>query len=335
MSDPRAGPMDPARIRQAAAALKAGYLVVLPTETVYGLGANAMDPEAVARIFEAKGRPADNPLIVHVADLRAAAELADPWPTLAQRLAERFWPGPLTLVVPKASTVPDVTTAGLDTVAVRVPGHPLARELLAIAGVPVAAPSANTSGRPSPTRVEHARDDLGDAVAVYLDGGPTDVGVESTVVDVCGDHPIILRPGGIPREAIEAIAGPTDPSPSQASRSPGIRHRHYAPRTRVHLRAPDQLPGEVARRLAAGETVGVIAGPATAGKLPSDDPHLVLIVPGPRDDAQAWAKELFASLRELDRREVDAILIERPPGEGLGEAILDRLNRAAEGSRDA
>ena len=294
--------MDPARIRQAAAALKAGYLVVLPTETVYGLGANAMDPEAVARIFEAKGRPADNPLIVHVADLRAAAELADPWPTLAQRLAERFWPGPLTLVVPKASAVPDVTT---------------------------------TSGWPSPTRVEHARDDLGDAVAVYLDGGPTDVGVESTVVDVCGDHPIILRPGGIPREAIEAIAGPTDPSPSQASRSPGIRHRHYAPRTRVHLRAPDQLPGEVARRLAAGETVGVIAGPATAGKLPSDDPHLVLIVPGPRDDAQAWAKELFASLRELDRREVDAILIERPPGEGLGEAILDRLNRAAEGSRDA
>jgi len=312
------------QVERAARALREGRLVVFPTETVYGLGADALDPQAVARIFAAKGRPADNPLIVHVADTAAARRLAASWPEAAERLAEAFWPGPLTLVVPKGAHVPDITTGGLDSVALRVPAHPVAHALLAAAGVPVAAPSANVSGRPSPTRVEDARADLGDAVAVYVDGGPTDVGLESTVVDVRGP-PRILRPGGVPREAVEAVVGPLASSRHEdTARSPGTRYRHYAPRARVELVAPGVLVERLETLRAEGHRVAVVASAENAPQGP--DVH----VPGPRADASAWARRLFALLRDLEAGR-DVILVEEPPGEGLGEAVLDRLRRAAAG----
>jgi L-threonylcarbamoyladenylate synthase len=227
-------------LEAAAEALRAGRLVVFPTETVYGLGANALDAQAIARLYAAKGRPADNPLIVHVPDEAAARALAARWPPAAARLAAAFWPGPLTLVVPRGPGIPDATTAGLDSVALRVPAHAMAQRLMRAAGVPVAAPSANRSGRPSPTRVQDARADLGDLVAVYLDGGPTRIGLESTVVDVGQERPVLLRLGGISRAELEAVVGRVDVDTASA-RSPGTRHRHYAPRARVVLAEPDQL----------------------------------------------------------------------------------------------
>jgi L-threonylcarbamoyladenylate synthase len=238
---PPAVPASAAEIARAAEAIRAGRLVVFPTETVYGLGANALDPAAVRRAFAAKGRPADNPLIVHAPDVASARALARSWPETAERLARAFWPGPLTLVLPRDPRVPDATTGGLDSVAIRVPSHPIALALLREARVPIAAPSANRSGRPSPTRVDDARADLGDAVAVYIDGGPAAVGVESTVVSLLGEAPVVLRLGGVPVEAIEEVAGRVEVAgslaPGERPLSPGTKYRHYAPRARVHGRA--------------------------------------------------------------------------------------------------
>jgi len=315
MSAPR-----PEEIRHAADALRRGELVVFPTETVYGVGADALRPDAVARIFAAKGRPADNPLIVHVADEAGARRLTSSWTAQARELAARFWPGPLTLVVPRAPGVPDITTGGLDSVAVRVPSHPVAQALLAEARVPVAAPSANRSGRPSPTRVQDARADLGDAVAVYLDGGPTQVGLESTVVSLLGARPVILRQGAIPREALgDIILGGADP----VARSPGVKYRHYAPRARVVLSNPEGL------RAAAppGLRVAWIAS-AESGLTGPD-----VRVPGSRRDPEAWARALFALLRDLDREGYQAIVVEAIPEEGVGAAVMDRLRKAAEASK--
>lgn len=312
-------------VQRAADALRQGRLVVFPTETVYGLGAHALDAEAVRRIFAAKGRPADNPLIIHVTDAAAAKRLTRHWPEAADRLAEAFWPGPLTLVLPKAEHVPDVTTGGLDSVAVRVPAHPLARRLLEAAGVPVAAPSANRSGRPSPTRVQDARADLGDQVAVYLDGGPTQVGLESTVVDLRGERPAILRPGGVARAAIEAVVGPL--GAGDPARSPGTRYRHYAPRTPVRMVAPEGLAAAVEDALHQGP-VAVIASDENAPP-PGEGLHVEVI--GRRDDVDAWAHGLFALLRDLDDGTYGAILVETPSDHGVGEALLDRLRRAADG----
>lgn len=314
-----------AAVQQAADALRQGRLVVFPTETVYGLGADALDPEAVRGIFAAKRRPADNPLIVHVATTEDAQGLASRWPEAAAKLAKAFWPGPLTLVLPKAPHVPDITTGGLDSVAVRVPAHPVAQSLLAAAGLPVAAPSANLSGRPSPTRIGDARADLGQSVAAYLDGGPTDVGLESTVVDVRAT-PAILRPGGVARHAIEAAIGPL--ATGDAARSPGTRYRHYAPRTPLHLAKPEALAARLETLRSAGR-VAVIAGREHA-PLPASGVHVV--VPGTRSDVGAWAHHIFALLRDLDAGGYDAILVEEPEATGIGEAVLDRLRRAADTS---
>ena len=307
----------PEAIAEAAAALRRGELVAFPTETVYGLGADATNARAVAAIFEAKGRPRFNPLIVHVADTAAAGCLG----TLTahgRRLADAFWPGPLTLVLERQPGCPiaDLATAGLATVAVRVPANPIAQRLFAEAGVPVAAPSANRSGHVSPTTAAHVAADLADRVAMILDGGPTDVGLESTVVDVTGNVPVILRRGGVSREAIAEIMGvPIEVATGHADKpaSPGMLARHYAPATRLRLNAHDVRDGEAL--LAFG-----------ARMPPHNGPVINLSASGDLTEAAA---NLFAALRTLDAARATGIAAMPIPEEGLGEAINDRLRRAA------
>lgn len=309
----------------AAAALRSGQLVVFPTETVYGLGAHALDEQAVRRIFAAKRRPADNPLIVHVPDVDAARKLAASWPAEAERLAAAFWPGPLTLVLPRTPHVPDATTGGLDSVALRVPSHPVAQRLLREAGVPLAAPSANRSGRPSPTRAEDAFADLGEDVALVLDAGPTTVGVESTVVSLLGPTPVLLRPGGVSRERLEAVVGPlAEAAADDARRSPGMRYRHYAPRARLRLASASRLADIVQEEHASGAKVAVVASTESG----QHGPHVR--VPGSRADGDAWARALFALLRDLDAAGYDAIVVEEILEKGVGAAVLNRLRKAAE-----
>jgi L-threonylcarbamoyladenylate synthase len=274
----------PDAVARAADALRRGRLVVFPTETVYGVGAHALDSAAVAKVFAAKGRPPDNPLIVHVADAVSARALVRTWPEPAQRLADAFWPGPLTLVLPRAASVPDVTTGGLDSVAVRVPDHALAQALLRAAKVPVAAPSANRSGRPSPTRIEDARADLGDAVDVYLDGGPCRIGVESTVIALLDGPPRLLRPGGLARGTIERILGPlAEPEAGKRVPSPGARHPHYAPRARVRLVDPASVAEARRQWRSTGARVAVVA--SREAQTPGPD----VFVLGGRDEPEAWA----------------------------------------------
>jgi L-threonylcarbamoyladenylate synthase len=303
----------------AAKVLRQGHLVVFPSETVYGLGANALDPKAVARIYKAKGRPSDNPLIVHVPDLEAARSLSSEWPPLADALAARFWPGPLTLVVPRAPHVPAEVSAGLDSLALRVPDHAGALHLLRACGFPIAAPSANRSGRPSPTRVHDAVKDLGDSVGLFLDGGPCRIGVESTVVSLLG-KPTLLRPGGVPREEIEKVTGPlADAAPDAAgpAPSPGMRHRHYAPDTLLLVVAPGEL--------AAHRGPDTVLVASRESGLSGKD----VVVPGSRTDPAAWACDLFAVLRDLDEGGHRRIVVEAIPEKGLGAAVMDRLRRAA------
>lgn len=307
----------PEAIADAAAALRRGELVAFPTETVYGLGADATNARAVAAIFEAKGRPRFNPLIVHVADAAAAGRLGR-LTAHGRRLADALWPGPLTLVLQRQPVCPiaDLATAGLTTLAVRVPAHPIAQRLLADAGVPIAAPSANRSGHVSPTTAAHVAADLADRVAIILDGGPTAVGLESTVVDVTGETPVILRLGGVSREAIaEVIDAPIEVATGDADKpaSPGMLARHYAPATRLRLNARDVHEGEAL--LAFGPRLPPHAGPAVN-----------LSASG--DLAEA-AANLFAALRSLDAAGATAIAAMPIPDEGLGEAINDRLRRAA------
>lgn len=304
-------------IARAAKLLAAGRLVAFPTETVYGLGADATNARAVAAIFETKGRPQFNPLIVHVARREQARDIAVFTP-LAERLAEAFWPGPLTLVLPRKSTgaIADITTAGLGTVAVRMPDHPVARALLVAANLPLAAPSANRSGRVSPTRAEHVADDLGDRVDMILDGGPTSHGLESTILDATGPRLVLLRPGAIPKERIGAIVGHEvlpRASGNAHPTSPGQLASHYAPRAPVRLNAIDTAPGEAL--LAFGPQA-----PQT------DGPSFNL---SPKGDLAEAAANLFAALRDLDRNGVSAIAVMPIPDTGLGEAINDRLKRAA------
>lgn len=317
---------DPAALREAAALLRARQLVAFPTETVYGLGADGLDPAAVAAIFAAKERPADNPLILHIAGADQLDAIAQTIPPAALRLAAAFWPGPLTLVLPRRPVVPPIACGGLDTVAVRVPAHPVALALLREFGGPLAAPSANRSGRPSPTLAAHVAADLGDRVAMILDGGPAIHGLESTVVDCTSAPPRLLRLGALTREAIEAVLGPlaTDDPGSAASRSPGLRYRHYAPRARVVIASTWELPRIVTQLRAAGERVAVIVreaepgpGAATVWRVP-DDPEFV-----------GYARELYAALRGLDAGGVGVIIAESVPERGLGRVIMDRLRRAA------
>jgi L-threonylcarbamoyladenylate synthase len=294
---------------KAVAALRAGRLVILPTETVYGLAADAGNARAVAAVYEAKGRPAFNPLIAHVADLAAARRIAT-FDDRALKLAERFWPGPLTLVLPVAdeAAVCDLARAGLDSVAVRMPGHPLAQALLAAFGGPVVAPSANRSGRPSPTTFADAMEETGTSAAVALDGGPCPVGLESTVVALL-DAPRLLRPGAVTRAEIEAVIGPLADAETDARRSPGRMTRHYAPNASVRLNADKPKPGEA----------WLSFGPGGKGKWNLS----------PTGDLAEAAANLFAYLRAADRTAPVGIAVAPIPHDGLGEAINDRLRRAA------
>lgn len=346
---------EPEIIREAAAVLRRGGLVAFPTETVYGLGANGLDPEAVAGIFRAKGRPADNPLILHVAHADDAARLAASWPPVAQRAAEAFWPGPLTLVVPSRGHVPSVVTAGLPTVAVRIPDHPVALALLREAGVPVAAPSANRSGRPSPTRAEHVWHDLQGRVDLILDAGPVGIGVESTVLDVTTDPPTVLRPGGVAVETLRAVLGDVAVDPyavhppgdahdeeeeegRPAPRSPGMKYRHYAPSCPVELIVGEPaarrrtLGLRVAHYLEKGQRVGVVVTEEGAGALSGENDRLLVRIVGPAHRPDLYARRLFQYLRELEGAGSDVIIMEGIEPEGIGLAVMNRLRKAA-GSR--
>ncbi|MGW8778892.1 L-threonylcarbamoyladenylate synthase [Streptomyces sp. NPDC055796] len=312
-------------IEKAAEVLRAGGLVALPTETVYGLGANAEDPAAVARIFRAKGRPPSHPLIVHIAD----AEHLDDWvqtvPATARLLAEHFWPGPLTLVLRRGRRVPLEATGGLETVAVRVPDHPVALALLSAFGGGVTAPSANRFGSVSPTTAGHVRAELGDAVDFVLDGGACEVGVESTIVDVTGDIPTILRPGGVTREDLEAVLGHSIGVPSTPHvRVPGQHPSHYAPSARVVLVEPEKVVAEAELAQMAGHKVGVFVPACFAGA--AVKAHAVVTVP---DSMDTYAHGLYGYLRELDQQGCDLIIASLPAEDGLGLAIANRLRRAA------
>ncbi|HTR83987.1 MAG TPA: L-threonylcarbamoyladenylate synthase [Reyranella sp.] len=312
-------------IAEAARLIRAGELVAFPTETVYGLGGDATNERAVAKIFEAKGRPQFNPLISHVVDAAAARRYVR-WSETADRLAARFWPGPLTFVLPRSEKSPIalLTTAGLDTVAIRSPAHPMAQELMRAAGVPIAGPSANRSGSISPTRAEHVAESLGSRVALILDGGPCAVGLESTVLDLSSPTPTLLRPGGATREAIEAVIGPIAlseaiPTGTAARKSPGQLASHYAPARPVRLEATSVGPDEALLAFGPGAPPGA---------------RLSLNL-SPSGDLTEAAANLFAHMRALDRPEVSRIAVMPIPATGLGLAINDRLRRAAadDGSR--
>jgi L-threonylcarbamoyladenylate synthase len=319
-------PLDPA-IARAAEILRAGGLVAFPTETVYGLGARADDPRAVRRIFEAKGRPAGNPLIVHVADIAVARQLAAAWPDEAERLARAFWPGPLTLVVARRrDRTTDEVAAGGPTVAIRVPAHPVARALLAATALPIAAPSANRSTEISPTTADHVEKGLAGRIEAILDGGPTDRGIESTIVDVTRSPAELLRPGSIPVEALAALvplrvrAGLVV-APGDRARAPGAHARHYAPRARVVLVPPAAVREEVAR---AAQT-GAVAGALEYG---------IATVAGPRaellpDDPAGYAAGLYAALHRLEDAECEVIVIADVPVGAGWDAARDRLKRAS------
>jgi L-threonylcarbamoyladenylate synthase len=310
---------DDAGIAAAAAVVHAGGLVAFPTETVYGLGAHARDADAVRRIFAAKGRPADNPLIVHLPDVAAFASVVATVTPLARQLAARFCPGPLTLVLEARADLPRVTTGGLTTVAVRVPDHPVAVALLTEAAVPIAAPSANRSGRPSPTTAEHVLADLGPEVDLVLDGGPCPVGVESTVVDARGERPIVLREGSITREDL-GVAVDEGASLDRLVASPGTRYRHYAPDCAVELVAAGAGPARARELAADGRRVGLVA----RGAAPPGVRELARF-----DDASELARGLYAALRGAELAAVEVLVVESVPEQGVGRAVMDRLRRAA------
>lgn len=312
--------------------LRRGGLVAFPTETVYGLGADATNPAAVARIFAAKGRPATNPLIIHVADESVARRHARRWPAAAAKLVRAFWPGPLTIILPRRRTITDIATAGLPTAGFRCPDHPLALEMLRRFGGPVAAPSANRSTRVSPTAARHVREELGRSVDFILDGGPCRVGIESTVLDLSGDRPVILRPGAVTAARIESVIGPVNIAPAAAragpARSPGQQRRHYAPAALTCRFRPADA-GRAARwcgrhaelRCAA---LAIATADAFARALPAR--HELLRMP--RSPA-AYARMLYSTLRRLDRRGIEVILIEMPPRGPEWLAVTDRIMRAS------
>lgn len=312
-----------AGLEEAVRRLAVGELVAVPTETVYGLGALALSPEAVVRIFEAKARPHFDPLICHVHDVASARRLSAHFDPRAERLAEAFWPGPLTLIVPKTDEVPDIVTSGQPTVGVRVPAHPLTRALLEQLEQPVAAPSANPFGATSPTRAEHVLEQLGDRIEAVLDGGPCEVGLESSIVAVLPGEPLrLLRPGGLALEVLEDVAGPIEVPPPRAfpTASPGRLERHYAPRTSLTLVTNPESSSPAPRAgLLAFET--------------SRPGYGAVEILSPSGDLVEAARNLFGALRRLDAAGLEHIEAEAVPETGLGRAIMDRLRRAAAGSR--
>ena len=319
---------------RAVALLRAGELVALPTETVYGLGADAANPAAVARIFAAKGRPADHPLIVHISGHDAVDRWAEQVPAVAWELMESFWPGPLTLILKKQAWVPEAVTGGQDTVGLRVPGHPVALELLrrfaAVAGehAGIAAPSANRFGRISPTTAEHVREELGERVAMILDGGPCKVGIESTIVDCSRGEPVVLRPGHIAPAHLEAVLGhlPQIETASGAPRVSGSLAAHYAPQTAMRLVAGDRLLEILNAHRHRGGRCGVLAHSQPPQ---ADMPHLWRLLPA---DPVAYAHELYAALRDMDHAGVDLIVVESLPDHTSWTAVADRLRRAVAGA---
>ncbi|GAB2497037.1 L-threonylcarbamoyladenylate synthase [Arenimonas alkanexedens] len=311
-------------LEQALAALRAGEAIGLPTETVYGLAADASRPDAVRRIFALKGRPADHPLIVHV----AGADQLDAWarevPAAARLLAERFWPGPLTLILRKQPQVPDEVTGGQPTVGLRCPAHPVALALLRRFGGGLAAPSANRFGRISPTTAAHVREEFGDAVPVVLDGGECAIGIESTILDLSGGTPRILRPGQVARAELEALIGPVEAGADESSpRASGTLEAHYAPRTPLLMLERAALAPEASEQQALGKRVAVLA----RGTLPDGVEGLALPA-----DAAGFAHYLYTGLRELDARGVNLLLVERPPEAADWLAVHDRLRRSAAGA---
>lgn len=327
------------KLRHAAEILRRGGTVTFPTETVYGVGANALDEDAVRKIFEAKGRPSDNPLIVHIAKYEDLDELVLEIPQNAEKIIKEFWPGPLTLIFNKSSMVPKIITGGLDTVAIRMPEHPIAKLLIELAEVPVAAPSANLSGKPSPTKEKHVKDDLMGRVDAIICGGDTAVGVESTVLDITSNVPMILRPGGVTKEDLQKIIGRVEIDPAIEGtpkkhlipKSPGMKYTHYSPNADVVL-----LRGElkdIVKNIEKirrdkeenGCRVGIMATDETKYKYEGG----TVISLGSRNNLETVASNLFKVLREFDERDVDIILAEAFEEKGLGQAIMNRLIKAA------
>ncbi len=332
------------QVVDAAKLIRQGEVVAFPTETVYGLGANALYDDAVEKIFLAKGRPSDNPLIVHIGELEQLHAIAREVPEPAVKLIEAFWPGPLTLILPKTNRVASLVTAGLDSVGVRMPDHPLALALIREAGVPIAAPSANRSGRPSPTTADHVRADLDGRIAGILDGGGTGVGVESTVLDLTTEPPMILRPGGITLELIESVIGDVQVDPAflvgaeETPRSPGMKYTHYAPQGEMwlvsgadHIDVQKKMRELLADAKHHGRKTGVLATEETAsfwrGKAEAD----VVLSCGSQTNLASVAQMLYGVLRQFDDLGVQYIVAETFPREGMGMAVMNRLEKAAGG----
>jgi L-threonylcarbamoyladenylate synthase len=305
---------DPEQIAHAATIIQQGGVVAFPTETVYGLGANALNPAAIDKIYAIKQRPRTSPLIVHVASVNMAKSLVSHWPESAERLASRFWPGPLTLVLPKTAAIGEGLTAGLDTVGLRLPAHPVAQALIEAAGLPIAAPSANRFTQLSATTAEHVRQSLGPQVDYILDGGPTEVGIESTVVSLAGEHPVLLRPGMITQAEIESLIGPLQvvTASSGAHAAPGLHPKHYAPQTPLYLLHPgDPLP-------APG------SGLYLYWKQPRPDIASEAMPP----EAAAYAAALYSRLHLIDQQGLPWVALEAPPADPAWAGVLDRLDRA-------
>ena len=329
---------DEQTLAEASDLLSAGELVAFPTETVYGLGANAFNAEAVLNIFAAKGRPADNPLIVHIWDRSQLADICDV-PEIAPKLMDAFWPGPLTMLMPRKSTIPDAVTAGLSTVAVRMPSHPVAAALLKKCNLPIAAPSANRSGKPSPTTAKHVLEDMDGIIPMIIDGGSCDVGVESTVLDICNGTPCILRPGGVTKDMLEKVVGTVNVAgsvlrPLQAGEkalSPGMRYKHYSPDGQVTLvEGAEQDVVAAMQKLydhavSAGHRTCVMCFTEHMEALSACHPHDI----GSKEKPEEVAHRLFDTLRKMDEEKMEAIFSEVVPPEGMGLAVMNRLGRAA------
>ena len=332
--------IDKNKLNVAAEAIREGKIVAFPTETVYGLGANALNSVAIERIFEAKGRPSDNPLIVHIADKEKLYELTESIPEKAVALMDKLWPGPLTLVFRKSSIIPSVITAGLNTVAVRMPEHPVARELIRLSEIPVAAPSANVSGKPSTTTAQHVLQDLDGKIDIIVDAGSSRVGLESTVLDMTVEPPMLLRPGGVTPEQIEEIIGHIELdktilgrlSIDNVPKSPGMKYKHYSPKAHVTLVRSGNMDNQVEKILDLakikrdeGKKVGVCATDKTISRY---DGYEVISM-GNRDKPETIAANLFSILREFDDRGIEVILAETVDEDGVGLAIMNRMIKAA------
>lgn len=323
------------QIKEASLLITKNEVVAFPTETVYGLGANAYSDEAVGKIFEAKGRPSDNPLIVHIANESQLQELVNEIPEVAKKLMDAFWPGPLTLVFQKGEGIARQVTAGLATVAVRMPDHAIALSLINESGVPLAAPSANVSGKPSPTLAAHVYEDLCGKIAGIVDGGPTGIGVESTVLDCTTEIPTILRPGGVTKEQLEEVVGIVAVDPAlvddgQAPKSPGLKYKHYAPQAKLILVEGDKLFLQQQVQIAkqSGKKVGVLTTKENASEYDAD----IVLPCGSKNDLATVAQHLYEVLRKFDEYEIDVIYSETFPEQGVGKAIMNRLNKAAGGN---